>query len=685
VHGASVGEGVAANAIIREIEAQHPNRVVLRTAMTNTGLKAAKQGSNSHYEVCALPFDAWITVGRWLDRVRPQMIVLVEAELWPELLLSSKARGIPVAVVGARFAKGGRNFERLAPRLFARTTACISHWLIQAPIPNTGWMRGVVESIGDPKLDIEKVSSPLKFAGTLVVAGSTRSEEEPYLIEALNYLNSDVQVLIAPRHLSRLTVIEKLLNESGYKWAKRSELTGLVSLEVRVILLDTMGELASFYSEASAAFVGGTLSPKVGGHSPAEAAAHGVPLVAGPHTWSNTAAWRGLSAVTIVRPEELCRAFHEAILQGVRGAIGREGGSPSRRAVSILSPLMAPMIRVERPHRPLLMPFAWIFLGLGAAARGIGATFGRKRVGVPVISIGAIAAGGSGKTPAVQWVVDYLSSGGKRSAVISRGYRRSAKGGRVRSADVDSSAQYLGDELSMLHKKGIGVYSSPNRREGAEVAVARGAETLVLDDGFQQRSLHSDLDIVVVDANHITAGGVIPVGEGREGLTSIGRAHVVWINRGSAPSALMKFVSSGSVVVEAESRISQLRNLRVSKGEKSESTSLAYELAGRRVWAFCGIAHPGRFLEQLLSLGVRIRGWKVWRDHHQYTASELDELHRWSRGGMLVTTEKDAARIEGLVNIDGELNLSVAVMTTSLIKGEEDLKELIDGLSEAVE
>ena len=109
------------------------------------------------------------------------------------------------------------------------------------------------------------------------------------------------------------------------------------------------------------------------------------------------------------------------------------------------------------------------------------------------------------------------------------------------------------------------------------------------------------------------------------------------------------------------------------------------EVAGRRVWAFCGIAHPGRFLEQLLNLGVRVRGWKVWRDHHQYTVSELDELRRWSRGGMLVTTEKDAARIEGLVNIDGELDLSVAVMKTSLTKGEEGLKELIDGLSEAVE
>ncbi len=685
VHGASVGEGVAANSIIREIEAQHPAQLVLRTAMTNTGLMSAKQGGMSHYVVCALPFDAWLTVGRWLNRVRPKMLILIEAELWPELLLGCRSRGIPVVVVGARFAKGGRNFERRAPKLFASTVSCVSHWLIQAPIPNTGWMRGVVEIIGDPKLDLEKSSCALKFSGTLVVGGSTRNDENLYLLEALNQLDSGVQLLLAPRHLSSLTSIEGHLNQSGYKWAKRSELTGLVPLETRVVLLDTMGELSSFYSEASVAFVGGTLSPKVGGHSPAEAVAHGVSLVAGPHTWSNISAWRGASAITIVRPDELSGAIREALVPGDDGTTKSFGASPSKKAVSILGPLMAPTTTVECPHRPLLLPFAWLFQALGSCSRRIGDIVGRKKVDVPVISVGAIGAGGTGKTPAVEWVVEALKHRDKRVVVVSRGYKRSSRGERVRSADVNSSSLYLGDELSMLHKKGIGVYSSPNRLEGAEVAIARGAEVLILDDGFQQRSLHSDLEIVVVDAKHITSGGVMPVGEARESLAGLSRADVVWMNRGSVPSELLNIIPTSCLVVEADSKITRIKSLKFVGGERTETSYLAYELTGRRVWAFCGIAHAGRFLEQLLNLGVRVRGWRVWDDHHQYTVSELRDLCKWGRGGLLVTTEKDAARIEGLAGITKDFDLAVAVMETTVVKGAKELRELIGKLAEGEE
>jgi tetraacyldisaccharide 4'-kinase len=541
-------------------------------------------------------------------------------------------------------------------------------------------MRGVVESIGDPKVDLQKNSPPIKFKGTLIVGGSTRSEEEPYLVEALNHLGPEVQLLLAPRHLSRLAAIEKLLNKSGFKWARRSAITGIVPLATRVVVLDTMGELSSFYSEASVAFVGGTLSPKVGGHSPAEAVSYGVALVAGPHTWSNPAAWRGVSAVTIVRPEEISGAIKEAI--GLSGQGGPESHleSPSKRAISILAPLMAYRATDESPHRPLMRPLAFLYMGLGALNRKIGDAFGRRGLAVPVISVGTIGAGGSGKTPAVEWVVGALKDSRKRIAVVSRGYKRIRGGERVRSADVDSSSTYLGDELSMLSKKGIRVYSSPNRREGAEVAVARGAEVVVLDDGFQQRTLQPDLEIVVVDAQHITSGGVIPVGEARESLKSLSRADVLWVNRGVPPAELLEHFPSGSLVVEAESRIGRVRTLRFAGGECSETECLAYELTGRRVWAFCAIAHPGRFLEQLLNLGARVRGWKVCPDHHEYTAGELRDLCKWGQGGLLITTEKDAARIYGLKSTLGDFDLAVAVMETTVVNGDEDLRRLIDDL-----
>lgn len=683
VHGASVGEGVAARSVIRELEAQHPDQVVLRSAMTDTGLASARNGQLSHYAVCALPFDGSLTVGRWLNRVRPKMVILIESELWPNLLLGCRSRGIPVAVVGARVAAGGRNFERFIPGLFYSTVKCVSHWLIQAPVPETEWMSGVVEIIGDPKLDVEKSSPPLDFAGTLVVGASTRGSEEAYLIDSLNHLDSSVQMLLAPRHLSRLTLIEGLLNESGHTWARRSSLSHSVSLQTRVVLLDTMGELASFYTDAAAVFVGGTLTPKVGGHSPAEAVAYGANLVAGPHTWSNASAWRGVSAVTLVHPEEMAEAFLSAIGQEKQLENLPYIGSPSSKAVGILSPLIVEVKSQERLHRPMLLPMSWLFQALGHARRKLGSAMGRTVATVPVISVGAIGSGGTGKTPAVEWVLGSLQGSRKRVAVVSRGYRRASGGERVRSADVDSSSSYLGDELSMLHKKGHSVYSSPNRREGADVAVARGAELLVLDDGFQQTALHSDVDIVVVDANHPKSGGVIPAGEAREGLASLGRADVLWMNRGSATSELLERLSSGCLVVEAESKIAHVRYIKYTGGQCTENTILPYEISGRRVRAFCGIAHPGRFLEQLLNLGVRVRGWKVWPDHHSYNLDELQSILNWGSGGLLVTTEKDLARIETLAELIGDFSIAVAVMETTVVKGDRELREMISKLADS--
>jgi tetraacyldisaccharide 4'-kinase len=255
----------------------------------------------------------------------------------------------------------------------------------------------------------------------------------------------------------------------------------------------------------------------------------------------------------------------------------------------------------------------------------------------PVVSVGSLGSGGAGKTPVSAWVAEILRNRGISVTVVARGYGRGRLGGFVRTPGSRRDAKWLGDELAMLARRGVSVVSSPDRVAGAEVAFAQGAEVVVLDDGFQHRRIARDLDIVVVDGRWPDEGGPIPAGERREPVDAIRRADVLWVSAGPTPGHLVRALKPGALVVR-----SRLEPVCWVRGDTELPLG---ELAHRAVCAFAGIARPGRFLSQLVGLGVRIGGWRTFPDHHPYRPGDIEDLLTWSRGRPLVTTEKDGVRL----------------------------------------
>ncbi|MCK6525572.1 hypothetical protein L6R49_29560, partial [Myxococcota bacterium] len=291
VHGASVGEGRAAEAIAEALRRATPGRVILRTAMTEAGLKAAR----GHDVLAAAPWDGAAEL--FLRQVRPSLLVLVEAELWPLLLSAAAARGVPVIVAGARVGPGLRRFVRLAPRLWVSTRDAVSVWLAK----DEGEAKALaalgaqnVRVVGEPKADAPRPPPALSWAREgrpLIIVASGREGDEARVLAALPSLPGRPRLLLAPRQLQRVSELAALLDGAGLRWRRRSELQGEVPPGLDAVLLDTLGELSGLMALGDVVVIGGTFDPNLGGHSPVEALAAGLPVVHGPAVWASGAAF----------------------------------------------------------------------------------------------------------------------------------------------------------------------------------------------------------------------------------------------------------------------------------------------------------------------------------------------------------------------------------------------------------
>jgi tetraacyldisaccharide 4'-kinase len=261
------------------------------------------------------------------------------------------------------------------------------------------------------------------------------------------------------------------------------------------------------------------------------------------------------------------------------------------------------------------------------------------RVGVPVVSVGNLTAGGTGKTPCVEYVARYYRERGLRVAVLSRGY--GAEGG------PNDEALVLEENLpDVPHLQG------PDRLRWAHAAVEElESEVLVLDDGFQHRRLARDLDLVLLDATDPWGGGrLLPRGLLREPLSSLRRAGVVVLTRcdQATPGQLdairrrVRRLAPAAPVVETTHRPVALADC--------EGGELALEvLRGRTVAAFCGIGNPGAFRRTLAGLGADVCDFRTYPDHHRYGRDDVEELRTWARalgpGALVVTTQKDLVKL----------------------------------------
>lgn len=300
---------------------------------------------------------------------------------------------------------------------------------------------------------------------------------------------------------------------------------------------------------------------------------------------------------------------------------------------------------------------------------------------VPVISVGNISIGGSGKTPCVASIVELLRAEGLRPAVVSRGYRGLKKGISVVS---DGSRLLLeppqaADEAAMLARKlpGVPVLTGTRRVEVVRAAVEDfGAQVVVLDDGFQHLACRRDLDIVLVDSTKPPSqDGLLPLGRLREPPSALSRAHLVVATKSSGPEDM---VAVGQWVW---GRVPVVRAKHVPVGWRNFSSGESLPLEERpkeRAVAFCALADPGSFRRTLGEMGVGLAGFASYRDHHLYRSSDRAFLTTWAErlgAGWFVTTEKDAARLGPLKDLS--LPLYVLEIEFRIVEGEDIWRKAI--------
>ena len=315
----------------------------------------------------------------------------------------------------------------------------------------------------------------------------------------------------------------------------------------------------------------------------------------------------------------------------------------------------------------------WLFDGWQAKSYAVTAaglvTSDRAQATVPVISVGNITVGGTGKTPFVIWLCNLLREENINCAILTRGYK---------------AATGENDEPGMLAKNcpGTAIVVNPDRLAGAIEAVKKHrAQVLIMDDGFQHRRLHRDIDIVTIDAMlPFGYGKMLPAGLLREPVSALKRAQAAIITRCDLVSR-----NDMSGLTATISRINP--NLIVAQtihspvfvvsGEKQIPPK---ELKDKKIYAFCGIANPEAFLATVGLVGANITGAKVYDDHHNYTAGDVEGIYRdaaQSGAEMILTTEKDYNKI-GLPGSSPALELAYLAVRLEFVDGADRIRELIE-------
>jgi tetraacyldisaccharide 4'-kinase len=524
---------------------------------------------------------------------------------------------------------------------------------------------GLTETAPPP--DVEKLIRGLQ-PSAIVLAGSTRDGEEEMVLAAADRLQKRRErllLVIAPRHPERFETAAKLLAQSRRRFVRRSGLTGDTRLDLPgVLLVDTLGELASLYALADVVFIGGSLIPW-GGHNVLEPALAGKPVLVGPHMQNFRSIADTLRAagglVQIGGAEELAPAIERLLDDpGQAAAIGKAAQAcvmahrgATRRAAEAAEQLYhraVPSTPPRTAERLLLWPAARIW------ERGVRRQrFDVQRLSTFTLSIGNLTAGGTGKTPVLLWLIEQLQARGVTPGVLTRGYRRkAAEELTVLAPGATASRDTTGDEAQMILRRfSVPVGIAADRYKAGRALEERfHPEVFLLDDGFQHRQLGRDLDLVLIDVTEpFGRREFLPLGRLREPLTALGRADAVLLTR-CRPGERWEALHEEIRRFNPEAPIVHV-HITPEAWVQAEGNSVhpLSELAGRRVLAFCGVGNPAAFAESLAQTGVVVADLAAYADHHRYSAAELRTLlQRAERAGAgaLVTTEKDAINLEGL-------------------------------------
>jgi 3-deoxy-D-manno-octulosonic-acid transferase len=690
LHAVSVGEVASAVPLLRALRERYPSVPRYLSTSTLAGRAIAERDVLPLvHGVFFSPLDFVSMVRKVLRTIRPSLLLVLETEIWPNLFAETKLAGAQIVLLNARIS------DRAWPRYrrwtwFFRPVLTLPD--LVAVQSTTDYRRYLELGVPAEKLRVEANlkydttagSEPLDLetygAEHIWIAASTvgpnekgslvahQVDEDDIVLDAFTQLASeipDLLLIVAPRQPVRFDEVAGKLRARGLNFERRSAVKGGSAKKLRlpgILLLDTVGELARIYSLAGAVFVGGSLAPR-GGHNIIEPAAAGAAVIVGPHMHNFAAITNDfLEASAIVQindAQDLARCVRALLLNRdlartvggrAQNLVRQKAGVSARIVEDVLPPHM--LGRSGKPRnsitRALLSGLAWLWEAGGAAKRRRSERYARSAPPLhrPVVSIGGITIGGSGKTPFVKYLANEMTLRGWAPAILTRGYgRKSSRSDLMFEVGAKVPSSLTGDEAQIfLRSAGVPVGIGSNRYRVAQLVERRfpDRDVFVLDDGFQHALLKRDFDVVLIDGLDPWGGeAVVPVGRLREPLDALRRAHAFVVTRCDSDrrfrgiSERLAQIKSDAPVFRSRLKVLGWRDL---DGKPVE------QIPGARAAAFCALGNPQAFWDTLASSGIRTVLQETFRDHHRYTSGELQRLARRARrqsADCLVTTEKD--------------------------------------------
>ncbi|WP_420476181.1 lipid IV(A) 3-deoxy-D-manno-octulosonic acid transferase [Noviherbaspirillum sp. ST9] len=328
LHAVSVGETRAAEPLVDALLCEYPDHAILLTHMTPTGRATGKSLFQKHGDrlvQCYLPYDTGFMVGRFLRHFKPRICILMETEVWPNLIAQCVKHQVPVALVNARLSERSlAKAQRLSALMseaaegfscVAAQTEADAERLRRFGAPNVSVTGSIKFDVAPPEQALSTGAALRAMMGSrpVLLCASTREGEEDLILDALNGSGLDrALVVIVPRHPQRFDEVAAKVAARGLSLHRRSMLNAVLPDDVRVVLGDSMGEMFAYYTACDLAFIGGSLLP-LGGQNLIEACAVGKPVLIGPHTFNfSVVSEEAIAAGAALRVETAAEMVHAA-------------------------------------------------------------------------------------------------------------------------------------------------------------------------------------------------------------------------------------------------------------------------------------------------------------------------------------------------------------------------------------
>ncbi|MDD5069960.1 MAG: tetraacyldisaccharide 4'-kinase [Candidatus Omnitrophica bacterium] len=716
VQAVSVGEVNLVSDLIKRLKEKYSYRIVISTT-TLTGQKLAEEKYGKDACVIFFPFDMTVILNRFIKKINPKIFIAVETEIWPNLFFCLNRRDVPVVIVNGRISDKAypryKKIKSFLPYIFSLITAVGTQTKeYKTRFLSLGCPLNKLSVCGNMKFKYLNLNSLRlrqylnKFKGKdsdkfIFLAASTHNPEESKIIEIYKQLKekfSRIQLFIAPRHVNRAETIEKEIKKSGLKVTRLSRYqTGGFD----VCLIDTIGDLAYFYYLCDACFVGGSLIDH-GGQNILEPLSFNKPTCFGPYmknfsdiariVLDNQAAHRVedyseiADFVSKVYTDKTFtgrlvlnsgKVFKDGVksLEAVTDLIDRTNFYKNNnsnykpdRWLRIKNGYLDLLAEKEKTFFQKIVWFVLFCLSfLFKLIVGIrNQLYDRKLLKVyqprqKVISLGNISWAGSGKTTLAAYLYHRLSENSKvKVTVLRRGYGE--------------------DEGLLLKDEAVSVVSSKSRKAALKKQISSDS-LVILDDGFQHRSVGRDLDIVLLSAADIKRRHYfIPAGMFRETYPALLRADVLLITYKSElddPLSAKNFFQEKFPGLKVYFADYQPKGFVDFFGK---DVSLSF-LMSRPLAACTAIGYPQGFFNKLAFLGIKPKREIVYPDHHSFKPDEFnsfaDEL--LAQGiGVIIVTKKDKFHFP---QNNGKINIYVMEIELSIEEEDqfiEDIKTRLD-------